>query len=82
MKRQWSDEQVREMRAAYRDGASLSDIIGRFGGSQTAVHHAIIGATYATVPGWLTPGERADRNRRFGVVFMPAPLVNRGGWSS
>ena len=82
MKRRWSDEQVTAMRAAYRDGASLRDIIGRFGGSRVAANHAIIGLTYADIPGWLSPGERADRNRKFGVIFMPAPLVNRGGWSS
>ena len=59
--RQWTGEQVAEMRALWRSGRTAPDLAALFGGGTQPVYQALYGITYRDVPRPITVAERRAR---------------------
>lgn len=68
--RQWTPEQVIEMRRLFRAEVPCTELVKSFGGTQSTVWRAVRGFTYADVPGFVTRAEA----RRVNVKMVSARM--------
>ena len=59
--RRFTDDEVRSIRAQWREGATVAQISKDCNGNPWLVTKALRGVTYSDVPGWVTSAEWEDR---------------------